>query len=31
VQVIEGNYELAPSVCPWWDRIKAGSNAAAVG
>jgi 2,3-dihydroxybiphenyl 1,2-dioxygenase len=31
VQVIEGNYELAPGVCPWWDSLKAGSNAAAVG
>ena len=20
VQVIEGNYELMPGVCPWWDR-----------
>jgi hypothetical protein len=32
VQVIEGNYELAPGVCPWWDSLKqAGSNAVAVG
>jgi 2,3-dihydroxybiphenyl 1,2-dioxygenase len=32
VQVIEGNYELSPGVCPWWDSLKqAGSNAAAVG
>jgi len=31
VQMIEGNYELAPGVCPWWDSLKAGSNAAAVG
>lgn len=31
VQVIEGNYELAPGVCPWWDSLKAGGNAAAVG
>jgi 2,3-dihydroxybiphenyl 1,2-dioxygenase len=31
VQVIEGNYQLAPGVCPWWDSIKAGTNAAAVG
>ncbi len=23
VQVIEGNYELMPGVCPWWDSIKA--------
>lgn len=23
IQVIEGNYELAPGVCPWWDGIKA--------
>jgi 2,3-dihydroxybiphenyl 1,2-dioxygenase len=21
VQVIEGNYRLAPGVCPWWDRV----------
>jgi 2,3-dihydroxybiphenyl 1,2-dioxygenase len=21
VQVIEGNYELVPGVCPWWDRV----------
>ena len=20
VQVIEGNYNLMPGVCPWWDR-----------
>jgi 2,3-dihydroxybiphenyl 1,2-dioxygenase len=32
VQVIEGNYQLAPGVCPWWDSLRdAGSNAAAVG
>jgi hypothetical protein len=31
-QVIEGNFELSPGVCPWWDSLKqAGSNAAAVG
>jgi hypothetical protein len=30
VQVIEGNYELAPASAPWWDSLKAGSNAAAV-
>ena len=22
VQVIEGNYQLAPGICPWWDSIK---------
>jgi 2,3-dihydroxybiphenyl 1,2-dioxygenase len=22
VQVIEGNYQLAPGTCPWWDSIK---------
>ncbi len=22
VQVIEGNYEVMPGVCPWWDSIK---------
>jgi 2,3-dihydroxybiphenyl 1,2-dioxygenase len=22
VQVIEGNHQLAPGVCPWWDSIK---------
>lgn len=21
VQVIEGNYQLAPGVCPWWDSV----------
>ncbi|MPZ55402.1 MAG: biphenyl 2,3-dioxygenase [Rhizobiales bacterium] len=32
VQVIEGNYQLAPGVCPWWDSLRqAGSEAAAVG
>lgn len=31
VQVIEGNYELAPGVCPWWDSIRAANEAAAVG
>ena len=32
VQVIEGNYQLAPGVCPWWDSLRdAGTNAAAVG
>jgi 2,3-dihydroxybiphenyl 1,2-dioxygenase len=32
VQVIEGNYQLAPGVCPWWDSVRqAGGNAAAVG
>jgi 2,3-dihydroxybiphenyl 1,2-dioxygenase len=24
VQVMEGNYELTPGVCPWWDGIKRG-------
>lgn len=24
VQVIEGNYDLMPGVCPWWDRAVAG-------
>jgi 2,3-dihydroxybiphenyl 1,2-dioxygenase len=23
VQVIDGNYQLAPGTCPWWDSIKA--------
>jgi 2,3-dihydroxybiphenyl 1,2-dioxygenase len=23
VQVMEGNYQLAPGICPWWDSIKA--------
>ena len=23
VQVMEGNHQLAPGVCPWWDSIKA--------
>jgi 2,3-dihydroxybiphenyl 1,2-dioxygenase len=23
VQVMEGNFELAPGVCPWWDSVKA--------
>jgi len=31
VQVIEGNYQLAPGVCPWWDSLRAGNDAAAVG
>ena len=22
VQVIDGNYELQPGVCPWWDSVK---------
>jgi 2,3-dihydroxybiphenyl 1,2-dioxygenase len=22
VQVMEGNYELAPGVCPWWDGLR---------
>ena len=27
VQVIEGNYEVMPGVCPWWDGLKARSVA----
>ena len=23
VQVMEGNYELSPGICPWWDGVKA--------
>jgi hypothetical protein len=23
VQVMEGNYQLTPGVCPWWDSIRA--------
>ena len=23
VQVMDGNYQLAPGVCPWWDSVKA--------
>ncbi len=26
VQVMEGNYEVLPGVCPWWDQMKAGSR-----
>ena len=22
VQVMEGNYQLMPGVCPWWDEMK---------
>jgi hypothetical protein len=22
LQVLEGNYSLAPGTCPWWDRHK---------
>jgi hypothetical protein len=22
VQVMDGNYQLAPGTCPWWDSIK---------
>jgi hypothetical protein len=25
VNVIAGNYNLAPGTCPWWDRQKAAS------
>jgi hypothetical protein len=28
VNVIDGNYKLAPGVCPWFDRQKAVSEAA---
>jgi len=21
VQVIEGNYQLMPGICPWWDSL----------
>ena len=24
LQVMEGNYELTPGVCPWWDGVKKG-------
>jgi hypothetical protein len=27
VQVIEGNYNLMPGVCPWWDNMKQGRRA----
>jgi hypothetical protein len=27
VQVIEGNYNLMPGVCPWWDSMKQGRKA----
>jgi hypothetical protein len=27
VNVIEGNYQLAPGVCPWWDGIVRGEAA----
>jgi 2,3-dihydroxybiphenyl 1,2-dioxygenase len=27
VQVIEGNHQLAPGVCPWWDATVAGRKA----
>ena len=23
VQVMEGNYDLMPGACPWWDSVKA--------
>jgi len=26
--VIEGNYQLAPGVCPWWDSVKQAQAAA---
>jgi hypothetical protein len=25
--VIEGNYKLAPGVCPWWDGVMRGEAA----
>jgi hypothetical protein len=27
VNVIEGNYKLAPGVCPWWDGVMRGEAA----
>jgi len=27
VQVLEGNYQVMPGVCPWWDSIKASAAA----
>ncbi len=27
VQVIEGNYQVMPGICPWWDSVKAASKA----
>ena len=27
VNVIEGNYKLAPGVCPWWDGVARGEAA----
>ena len=27
VNVIEGNYKLAPGVCPWWDGVLRGEAA----
>jgi len=27
VNVIEGNYKLAPGVCPWWDGVVRGEAA----
>jgi hypothetical protein len=27
VQVIAGNYNLMPGICPWWDSMKAGRRA----
>jgi 2,3-dihydroxybiphenyl 1,2-dioxygenase len=26
VQVLEGNFEVMPGACPWWDGVKAASN-----
>jgi 2,3-dihydroxybiphenyl 1,2-dioxygenase len=26
VQVMEGNYQLMPGICPWWESVKAHSN-----
>jgi hypothetical protein len=27
VNVIEGNYNLAPGICPWWDGVLRGEAA----
>src|SRR5262249_40203137 len=31
VNVIEGNYKLAPGVCPWWDGVGRGEAAEKAG
>jgi hypothetical protein len=28
VQVMEGNYQVMPGVCPWWDQVKKTSRVA---